>query len=189
MKSPSEPDWLTGAKAFDSSALTAIYRQFSPGLYRYALRLLGDDCLAEDCVAETFSRLLKALRAGRGPDDHLQAYLYRIAHNWITDCYRRQPTPTVDLDETLKTADRQLPEAMADFSLAQAQVRLAMRSLTPDQRQVITLRFLEGWENEEIAAALQKPAGAIRALQFRALASLRKALLPEEKEGVCEPEP
>ncbi len=182
-----EQDLLNGARTNDLSTLGAIYDRFSPGVFRYAMRLLGDDCLAEDCVAETFSRFLKALRAGQGPNDHLQAYLYRIAHNWITDSYRRQPPPPIDLDDALKAGDHFLPETQADAHIEQQQVRLALRSLTPDQRQVITLRFIEGWENEAVATALDKPVGAIRALQFRALNTLRRLLLREEKEGIYEP--
>src|SRR5512138_184862 len=102
MNTRSEQDLLNGARALDMQALAAIYDRYSPGLYAYAMRLLGDECQAEDCVAETFSRFLKSLRAGQGPEEHLQAYLYRIAHNWITDLYRRQPPPPFELDENLR---------------------------------------------------------------------------------------
>jgi RNA polymerase sigma-70 factor (ECF subfamily) len=184
MNQTSEQDLLSGARALDPSALTAIYTLYSPGIYRYAMRLLGDDCLAEDCVAETFSRYLKAIKSGQGPQDHLQAYLYRIAHNWITDCYRRQPPPPLELDETVPEAEPNLPETQVCQELEKQQVRLALRSLTPDQRQVVSLRFLEGWDYEEIVLAMNKPAGTIRALQFRALTTLRKLLrLDSEKEG------
>ncbi|PKO14462.1 MAG: hypothetical protein CVU39_14505 [Chloroflexi bacterium HGW-Chloroflexi-10] len=188
MNSHTQEDLLTGAKVFDLSILANIYKLYSPGLYRYAMRLLGDECLAEDCVAETFSRFLKTLRAGQGPNNHLQAYLYRIAHNWITDSYRRQPPTPIELDESLKAADQFLPENLADDHLEQTQVRTALRSLTPDQRQVITLRFIEGWGHEEVAAAINKDAGAVRAIQFRALNTLRRLLLRVEKEGSYEHE-
>ncbi len=181
---PGEQDLLTGARAGDLATLGMIYDRYSPGIYRFALRLLGDDCLAEDCVAETFERFLKSLRSGHGPTDHLQAYLYRIAHNWITDCYRRLPPPPLDLDESVCADDHLSPENQADVRLEQQQVRSALRSLTPDQRQVITLRFVEGWENGEVAAALGKPVGAIKALQHRALLMLRRILLRDEKASV-----
>jgi RNA polymerase sigma-70 factor, ECF subfamily len=186
MNSPTEQDLLNGARDFNLPVLGVIYDRYSPGIYRYAMRLLGDDCMAEDCVAETFSRFLKSLRAGQGPQDHLQAYLYRIAHNWITDSYRRQPPPPLDLDEALRASDHLQPEAQLDIRLEQDQVRLSLRTLTPEQRQVVVLRFLEGWGNEEVAMALQKPVGAIKALQHRALNTLRKLLLLEEKEAVYE---
>jgi RNA polymerase sigma-70 factor (ECF subfamily) len=181
MNPRTELDLLTAAQTFDIDTLASIYDQYCPGVYRYALRLLGDECLAEDCVAETFSRFLKALRIGQGPKEHLQAYLYRVAHNWITDHYRRAAPETVELDEGLREEEQLHPEIQVDRRIDQEEVRLALRTLTPDQRQVV-LRFLEGWENEEVSSALQKPVGAIRALQHRALSTLRKLLVREEKE-------
>ena len=91
---------LQKAHNFDLESLEVIYDTFSPGVYRYAMRLLGNPDLAEECVSETFQRFLVALKNNGGPSDHLQAYLYRIAHNWITDQYRRQPL-TLELSENL----------------------------------------------------------------------------------------
>ena len=182
MNKPDEQDLLNRACAFDMPALAAIYDRYSPGLYAYAMRLLGDECLAEDCVAETFSRFLKALRAGQGPESYLQAYLYRIAHNWITDMYRRQPPPPLELDEELRAEQALQPEIQVDQHLERREVRNALRLLTPDQRQVVVLRYLEGWENEEVSAALHKPVSAVKALQHRALMALRKWLLGASQE-------
>jgi RNA polymerase sigma-70 factor, ECF subfamily len=187
MNLPSEQELLKGARAFDQDALAAIYDLYSPGIYRYAIRLLGDDTMAEDCLSETFSRFLKMLRGGQGPQDHLQAYLYRIAHNLITDSYRRQPPPPLELDESLRD-ERPHPEKQVDDRLQEARVRLAMRALTPEQRQVITLRFVEGWENDDVAVALQRPVGAVKALQHRALGALKRLLLGDENEGAYESE-
>ncbi len=183
MNGSSEADLLKGAKAFDLQSLGEIYDFYSPGLFAYAMRLLGDHLLAEDCVAETFARFLKGLRAGVGPDTHLQAYLYRVAHNWITDHYRREPPPPLELEEDMRAEDDPPPEDQVGRLIEQEQVRGALRSLTPDQRQVIILRFLEGWDNEDVAAAVQKPVGAVKALQHRALASLRRWLLDKGKES------
>jgi len=165
----------------DQSALEMVYDRYSPGLFRYAWRLLGSETTAEDCVSETFSRFLKSLGNGRGPDDHLQAYLYRIAHNWITDYYRRQAPVVDELKENLSSVEHEQPEHQALLHAEKQKVRLALRSLTPEQRQVITLRFIEGWNYDEIAQAIEKPLGAVRALQFRALNSLRKMLLEESE--------
>ncbi len=184
MKQLSEHDLLTCALAGDLAALESVYDRYSPGLYRYAMRLLGDERLAEDCVSETFVRFLKALRAGAGPQDHLQAYLYRIAHNWITDSYRRQPPPPLALEETFPGGDQARPEVQVEIRLEQQEVRLALRVLTPDQRQVVVLRYMEGWENEQVAAALQKPVGTVRVLAHRAVQVLRRLLLLEERKNV-----
>jgi len=171
-----EQELLTKAGQFDTRALTEIYDLYSPRLYRYAMRLLGDDCAAEDCVSETFSRFLKALQAGKGPRDYLQAYLFRTAHNLVVDHYRRQPL-VEELDDDLPQAET--TEGVAEEDMRQSRVRAALLKLTEDQQQVVSLKFLEGWENEEIAHALHKPVGAVKSLQHRALAQLQKFLLDE----------
>ncbi len=56
--------------------------------------------------------------------------------------------------------------------------------LTPEQRQVISLKYLEDWTNEEIARSLNKPVGAVKSLQHRALGSLRRLLLKEEEKDL-----
>ena len=171
---------LAKARNFDLDALGEIYDRYSPGVYRYAVRLLGDVQLAEECVSETFSRFLTALRAGGGPQDCLQAYLYRVAHNWITDQYRRKPPSALPLDDALPAGDND-PELAASDPYQRQRVRAALACLTADQRQVIALKFLEGLDNEAIAEVLQKPVGAVKALQHRAMASLRRILLSEEE--------
>ena len=172
-----KPDLLAQAQKLDTRALAEIYDLYSPRLYRYAVRLLGDTCTAEDCVAETFSRFLQALQKGRGPRDYLQAYLFRTAHNFIVDHYRHESPESILNDDT---PDCQNTEENACLNIRQHHVRAALLELTQDQGQVITLKFLEGWENEEIARALNKPVGAIKSLQHRALAHLHKILLDDE---------
>jgi RNA polymerase sigma-70 factor, ECF subfamily len=164
-------------RGFDLAALGEIYDCYSPGLVRYATRLLGDSDLAEECVAETFSRFLRALHHGGGPRVSLQAYLYQVAHHWITDHYRRQPPPTSSLNESL-ASDLGDPAQTAIENIEREQVRAALLRLTPEQREVIVLRYLEGWENAEVATLLDKPVGAIKALQHRALDALRRQVLP-----------
>lgn len=172
-----EKDLLVQAKLLNTSALAEIYDLYSPRLYRYAIRLLGDACTAEDCVAETFSRFLQALKTGRGPRDYLQAYLFRVAHNIVVDHYRCQP-PAQNLEDDMP--DCIDTEEDASQNIRQRLVRAAMQKLTAEQQQVIALKFLEGWENEEIARTLNKPVGAIKSLQHRALVHLQKILLDDE---------
>ncbi len=175
-----EAQLLQRARSWDMEALGEIYDHYSPLLYRYAVRLLGDQDLAEDCVAETFSRFLQALRKGKGPERHLKAYLFRVAHNWITDRFRRQPLEEALEDHSVHLADQgPAPDEVAEMRWRQEQVRAMLRQLTPDQRQVVVLRFLEGWSLAEVAAAMEKPVGAVKALQHRALAALRRLMEAE----------
>lgn len=174
-----EHELLERARRFDLTALGIIYDQYSPALYRYAARLLGNADAAEECVAEVFSRFLHALKNGGGPREHLQAYLYRIAHNWITDQWRRAPPVTSLASDALDESHAD-PEQTLGRAWEQARVRAALAQLTPEQRQVIVLKFVEELDNAEIAAALNKPIGAIKSLQHRALAALRRALAAQK---------
>lgn len=166
--------------AFDPDALGQVYDTYSPAIYAFAMRLVGDEELAEECVAETFFRFLRALQNGAHPIHHLKPYLYRIAHHWIQDYYRQKGRhPLQALDENLAHPQGMVDEEI-ERHLYQEQARAALAHLTAEQRLVIVLRFLEGWDQESIAATLQKPLTAVKALQRRGLQSLRRILLKEE---------
>lgn len=174
-------DLLKRARQFDQNALAEIYDTFSPGLFRYAWRLTGQEDLAEECVAEVFSRFLSALSGGGGPQDHLQAYLYRIAHNWVTDQYRRQPPPPLPIEGELLPDTTPGPPQAAAEALERELLRNSLLLLTPDQRQVVMLKYYENFTNEQVAAVLEKPVGAVKSLQHRALEALRRILLVEDR--------
>jgi RNA polymerase sigma-70 factor (ECF subfamily) len=181
MKTTTDQKLLQYAQRYDEQALAEIYDRWSPAIYRYALRLLGDADLAEECVAETFRRFLKAMQQGNGPKDYLQAYLYRIAHNLITDYYRRRPPLTLPLPGDLHANEELEPPQVVAQNLERQQIRAALTFLPPDQRQVIMLKYIENWDHKEIAQALNKSVGAIKALQHRALNALKLILLREEE--------
>jgi RNA polymerase sigma-70 factor (ECF subfamily) len=162
---------------YDRQALIAIYEQHNLELYRYAYRLLGDSELAEDCVAETFSRFLRMARDGARPKENVRAYLFRMVHNWVTDHYRRQPVPQLSLDAELPGDLEANPSLVVARKLEREGVRAALLRLPADQRQVIELRFLENWSHQAVAAAIGKSIEATRALQHRALEALRQMLL------------
>ncbi len=167
------------AQKYDQTALVEIYDLYSPGLYRYAVRLLNNPDLAEDCVAETFSRFLRALSNNGGPKKYLRAYLYRIAHNWVTDFYRRQPILHSDDYIDLQVDPSPTTAELVDELIEKEKVRKALNYLTPDQRQVVVLKFLEGWSNAEVAESINKPIGAVKSLQHRALTSLKRILIED----------
>jgi RNA polymerase sigma-70 factor (ECF subfamily) len=175
----SDRQLLQRAQGHDLQALAEIYDRWSPALYRYAIRLLGEADLAEECVADTFSRFLAALGQGKGPKDFLNAYLYRVAHNWISDYYRRRPPQELPLEPELHAGGEGEPHEHFTLEVERQQLQVALSRITPDQRQVLILKYVEEWDNRDIARALGRPVGAIKALQHRALESLRRSLKAE----------
>jgi RNA polymerase sigma-70 factor (ECF subfamily) len=175
-----EQDLLQKARKLDPKALATIYDRYNGEIYNYALGLIGDTELAEDCVSETFARFLDILKRHRGPDNYLRAYLYRMAHNWVTDQYRRGTLGLLPLDEATPIPSADDPAQEAQRNIRIQATRKALASLTPDQRQVISLRYLQGLELDEIAATLNKPVGAVKALQFRGIEALRRLLTEDE---------
>lgn len=170
-----EQHLLARARAWDLAALETIYDRYASGLYRYAAHLLGDADEAEECVAEVFARFLVALRQGKGPRHHLRAYLYRTAHNWIYDRFRARPTVPLD-DLWPPPAATDNPADHATRRWRAERLRWALRQLPPRQALVVSLRFLEGFSLEEVAAALDVRVGAVKALQHRGLTKLRQLL-------------
>lgn len=175
---------FSDATSYDNQALIDLYDQHSSGLFRYAYRMLGTKELAEECVSETFSRFLQAIKNSRGPRDNVQGYLYRVAHNWITDQYRRGTEEHYSLDPDGHVDPNGNPSILVTQNMERDRVRNALHQLPYDQQRVIELRFLEGLSHEEVGQVLGKSIEATRALQYRALASLRKILIETHKEGI-----
>jgi len=142
---------------------------------------MGDQHLAEECVAETFSRFLGSLKGNPSGPDHVQAYLYRVAHNWITDYYRRQPPPEEPLIESIHDRKNGNVSDVLGEQMERERVRNALLLLPGEQRQVISLRFLEEQSHQDVSEILGKSPEATRALQYRAIASLRRMLMQTEE--------
>ncbi len=160
------------------SKLSEIYDAYAPRIFRYIYHRLGDQSLAEDLTSEVFVRFLHA----RVSPDNLAAFLYRIAHNLIVD-HLRQHSPAQSLNEDIPS-DRGDPAQLAEVETERVRLRRAINRLTPEQQQVIILKFLEGLSNDEIARVIDKPVGAVKALQHRGLATLRNLLGAELQRDV-----
>lgn len=173
---------LQRANNLDRKTLAAIYDDFHLPIYRYIYRQVGDVETARDLTAEVFRRFLQAIQDKKGPTAYLSAWLYRVAHNIVIDHYRReQHRQHLPLDQDLLASSDNTGQAAENILMAE-HVRLSLQHLTPDQQQVIILKFLEGLSNKEVAEITGKPVGAIKSLQHRALAALQRQLV-QEKSG------
>ena len=164
------------AKKGDPSAFAEIYDRHQPAIYRYIFYQVDDSATAEDLTSEVFVRLVEKIDRFTYRGRPLLAWLYTIARNLVTDYHRRAgrllPLP---LDERL-VAGTDVPEETIEHRLAQRRLAAAVARLTEDQRQVILLKFVEGLDNETTAQTLGKSVGAVKSLQHRALAALRRIL-------------
>jgi RNA polymerase sigma-70 factor (ECF subfamily) len=115
----------------------------------------------------------------------LRGWLMGTASNLVNDHLRHHyARPTENLEdngEAENLDDGKSPESSLDDSLQKRKVRQAVRQLTMEQQHVLALRFSEERSLDETARIIGKSVTAVKALQFRALTSLRR-LLREEKE-------
>ena len=164
-------------------ALAVLYDETYPLVYRYIARRVGDKESARDLTSEVYSRFLRVNDQGNCPVKSPKSWLYRAAHNVIIDYFRRQKhRQHLELDENILQSDA-APETAAEDQILADSAREALTLLTPDQQQVITLRFLEGMSIAEVAEIVEKPAGAVKSLQHRGLRTLQRRLIHTD-EGV-----
>lgn len=169
---------LERAKIYDVNALGALYGHYEPRVFSYVYHRVGNHLLAQDITSQVFLRVLEVIQHERAWEISFSGWLYRIAHNLVVDHYRlRGRTSQVPLEtlEPLSSGDES-PHHAAERALNEDGLRLAINRLTEEQAQVVTLRFLEGLSVSQVAEAMGKTEGAIKAMQYRAVVSLRRIL-------------
>lgn len=169
-----EKTLLERARRLDERALSEIHSRYYGEIYRYALYRTGRSEVADDIAGEAFLRLLDALHAGRAPQTTLRGWLFGVASNLVADHFRRAPRESAALDEALAAPGA--TSAEAESNLQARAVRAALRRLTPEQQHALALRFGDGLSVEETAQAMGKSVGAVKVLQFRAVAALKRLL-------------
>ncbi|MCL4551091.1 MAG: sigma-70 family RNA polymerase sigma factor [Bacteroidetes bacterium] len=168
------------AKTNDNRAIGKLCEHFYSKIYRFIYYRVNSIEEAEDLTSEVCLRVMKSLPEQKGL---FYAWIFRIASNMITDYYRRRSVRT----NVASTGD--LIEEMADEKrttyelLEQHELRQAIKHLTEEQQQVIVLKFIEGYDTNEIAELVGKSAGAVRAIQFRALTTLRNMYVRKDGKG------
>jgi len=169
-------DVLIKARRGENEAIAKVCGYFYPKIVRYMRYRVGEQA-AEDLAGDVFLRVVRNLDRQTGS---FAAWLYKIAANVVNDHIRKlKTTPLMAMDD-----DPVQAEAVASTDTPVQSVgrkldlNAALGLLTDDQRQLITLKFIQGLSNEDIAEVLDRTPGAVRILQFRALEALRE-LLPD----------
>ncbi len=170
----------------DKAACAECIERHSPGVYRVALRLTGNEVEAEDVVQETFISAFKAIDRFEGRSG-LATWLYRIAHNAALMRLRRAQPDQVSVDDeelfgeglTVPTQMHDwccLPERDFDSSETRAELERAIRDLPEKLRAVFVMRELEGLSTEETAEALEISIDVVKVRLHRARLQLRERL-------------
>ena len=169
----SEP--IAALIALEPRAWQDLFEGYFRKMYSFAYVRTGDAQLSEDIASEVFAAAARGISRYRDTGAPIGAWLYRIARNITADNVdRRAKRPSVSIDDVqLETEGMALGvENAEDLAKGVAQ-------LTQEQQEVIALRFYNDCSLQETAAALGKSVGAVKLLQHRALAALRRQLDPE----------
>jgi RNA polymerase sigma-70 factor (ECF subfamily) len=171
---------LKRAKAGDSEAFAQLYDDCIERIYRYVYFRVTDEQTAEDLTSQVFFKAWENLDRCKSTGAPFIAWLYTIARNAVIDYYRTRKT-TVALEEASSLASEEpAPDEEVELHFETESLKLALRELTDDQQQVVILKFISGMSTDEIAEHLGKRAGAVRALQMRALQALA-GIMEEER--------
>ena len=166
------------AQQGDRAALEELYLLHFDRIYSYLHMSVGNRHDAEDLTTQTFLKMLEAIGRFRWQSAPFSAWLFRIAHNLAIDHFRArkrvQPEDEVPEPSGLEESSA---EDQAFDSIGRAGMLELIGRLSAEQRQVLTLKFLFGFVNAEVAGILGKTEGAVKSLQHRALASLQKQLV------------
>lgn len=174
---PTEDRLLTSARSGDSTAIIQIYDTYFQPVFQYIRLRVGDTALAEDLASEVFVRLVRALQTGSAPRETLRGWLFQVARNLIHDHVGRQrQLPLTALEEWMPASTDDEPEHQVMRTLSTERMRRAMRMLAADQQEVVVLRFGQMLSLQETADIMGKSLSAVKALQFRAVQTLRSLL-------------
>ena len=167
------------AQQGDTTAFATLYEEYSPLVFRFLRRRVdGADEVVEDLAEDVFLKVYEKLDRYVERGLPFTAWLYRIAHNHLVDYLRSRPRYTAhSLDDVAEVAERHAPAAYGRV-LDQQSLEPAMARLTPEQRQAVEFRFLQGQSVAETARSMSRSEEAVKKLQARALANLRRYLAP-----------
>lgn len=170
-------DIITQAKNGNSEAFALLYKEYYVPLYRYIHLRIKNKEQVEDLTQDVFLKIYRTLGSLDPAATSPIGYFYTIARNTLIDHWRKKSTgASVSDDELMLQVADESPDAMATASLKEQSSLLyeCLDELTDEQREVISLRFIQELSTAEIAAQLGKKETAVRQLQVRGLRTLGK---------------
>jgi RNA polymerase sigma-70 factor (ECF subfamily) len=165
------------AERADPAAFRELYEVYGPRVKAYMMRKGADAGTAEDLAQETLITVWRKAALYAGEKGSMTTWVFAIARNLRIDRLRRE-VPWQELPEgriTEASADPLPDEAVAEKE-RQQRVQAALAELPPDQREVVSLAYLEGLSHSEIAERLGVPLGTVKSRMRIAYQKIRQAL-------------
>jgi RNA polymerase sigma-70 factor (ECF subfamily) len=166
---------VLAAQSGDAGAFGELYERYRQPVYRYCLARSSSSHEAEDLVSEVFLKAMESLVRYRDQGLPFIAFLYRVARNAAIDRSRRDKGASL-FDMTIEPRSSVDVEGDAARASDMETVLAALRKIKPEYREVILLRFVEGYSAADVAIVLGKAEKAVWNLQQRGLERLRKEL-------------
>jgi RNA polymerase sigma-70 factor (ECF subfamily) len=158
-----ERELILRAQRYEADALADLFEHNIDALHHYLSSILGDEARTEEVLRQVFLRALEGLPKFRRFETGFAPWLYRIANSILAD---RARAGAGDIPAAGEGED------------GAARLRAAIARLTPDQREVVCLRFIAGLPAATVARATGRRTGQVQALQHRALLALGRMLAP-----------
>jgi RNA polymerase sigma-70 factor, ECF subfamily len=172
---------VAGLQHRDAPAIEYVVQHYAPVLHRFAYYQLQDAALAQDLVSEVMVRMLGRLDTFCLEQGSFRSWLFAIARHLIADHYRaRKRRPEISLERWLAAEPARepgQPDGHIDLLLDREQLKAGLATLTEEQRHVIVLHVVVGWQLPEVAELLGRSVPSVKSLYYRGMHSLRRALL------------
>jgi len=163
-------DAVGRAKLGDDDAIRMLYLRYADNVYGYVCSIVRDEHEAEDITQLIFAKLLTSLPRYEPRVVPFSAWILRVAHNAAIDHVRARRSVPVAEVRSVDTEDHDLSwERGLDL-------REALETLPPEQRDVIVMRFIYGLTPGEIAERIGRSEDAVHGLQHRGRRTLRAEL-------------
>lgn len=168
---------IARARRGDADAFEQLVIAYRDPVFRLALRMCGNAADADEAAQEAFLAAWRGLPNFRG-DSKFSTWLYQLTTHAAIDLMRRQKRQIAaeDITEVSAPDPAPGPQQQAERAETRQAVRDALLRLTPEYRQIVTLRFLQELSYEEIGAALDLPSGTVKSRLNRARARLKEIL-------------
>jgi RNA polymerase sigma-70 factor (ECF subfamily) len=182
MEREPHPALVERARHRDPQAWAEIYERFSRQIYSFFLHAVRDRRAAEDLSAGVFLEALEAVDRFSGAPRAMRVWLFQIGRRSLIDYFRSdgraQVVPIEDADsgEIVAFDPADDPELAALTALVRQNLLLAVHAPSKDQKEVVLLRLVGELTSAEITNIVGKSVGAVKALQYRAMTALGKAL-------------